>query len=98
MMRKGRIPLLYFHLDAREATSREALHTLLKHGLCFPAYYGENLDALFDLLREPRGPITLDIVHADALNAHLGDFAQRFLSTLADAHEENPDFSYSLRA
>lgn len=76
---------MYFHLDGREATSRAALHTLLKRGLNLPAYYGRNLDALYDCVSELREAVVIEIVHCDALCAGLGDYAQRFLETLEDS-------------
>lgn len=76
---------MFFHLDGREVTSRAALHALLKRGLNLPAYYGCNLDALSDCLGEMREPVTIEIVHADALRSALGDYADSFFETLADS-------------
>lgn len=42
-------------LDARRMRTKEEMHTYLKEALDLPEYYGKNLDALFDCLREMNG-------------------------------------------
>ncbi|KIR03380.1 hypothetical protein P261_02195 [Lachnospiraceae bacterium TWA4] len=37
-------------IDGNELTDSKALHKFLKQELNFPEYYGENLDALYDIL------------------------------------------------
>ena len=39
-------------LDCRRMQEREAAHAYLAKRLHFPAYYGKNLDALYDLLTD----------------------------------------------
>ena len=68
----------------------QALHTALAEGLGFPAWYGRNLDALFDLLTEPTEPATLTIYDWDTLSSTLGDKAARLRRVLEDAGQENP--------
>ncbi len=68
----------------------DALHTALAEGLGFPAWYGRNLDALYDLLTEPLEPVTLTIYDFDALNEKLGDRAAALRRVLEDAGQENP--------
>lgn len=77
---------MYFHLDGREAVSRAALHDLLAHGLHLPAYYGRNLDALYDCVSAMREPVILEIVHADAMQEAVGSYADRLRETLVAAH------------
>lgn len=77
---------MYFYLDGREAVSRAALHDLLAHGLHLPAYYGRNLDALYDCVSAMREPVTLEIVHAAAMRDALGAYADRLMETLSAAH------------
>ena len=68
----------------------DALHTALAEGLGFPAWYGRNLDALFDLLTESTEPATLTIYDWDTLSSTLGDKAARLRRVLEDAGQENP--------
>ena len=68
----------------------DALHTALAEGLGFPAWYGRNLDALYDLLTEPTAPATLTIYDWDALAEALGEMAAPLRRVLTDAGQENP--------
>lgn len=74
----------------------DALHTALAEGLGFPAWYGRNLDALYDLLTEPMEPVTLTIYDFDALAQSLGDRAAALRRVLTDAGQENPDLTVLL--
>ena len=74
----------------------DALHTALAEGLGFPAWYGRNLDALYDLLTEPMEPVTLTIYDFDALAETLGDKAAALRRLLTDAGQENPDLTVLL--
>ena len=87
---------MLFHLDGREAVSRAALHELLARGLNLPAHYGRNLDALWDCICALREPVTIEIVHVDALKATLGDYAGSFLETLDDLTRARDGFEVRL--
>ena len=79
-------------LDGTEINDRAALHAALAAQLGFPARYGRNLDALYDLLTESPDAYHIVIEHADALENALGGYYRRFRETLADARvstEEN---------
>ncbi len=78
-------------LDASAVTDRGALHDLLKERLSLPAWYGGNLDALYDCLTDLR-EVTLILRGADALTRNLGDYGARFLAVLEDSEAENPGF------
>ena len=41
-----------FYIDLKNVTSKEELHTTLSRELPLPDYYGNNLDALYDVLTE----------------------------------------------
>ena len=68
----------------------EALHAALAEGFGFPAWYGRNLDALYDLLTEPSEPATLTIYDFDTLTETLGDKGAALRRVLTDAGQENP--------
>jgi len=76
-------------LDGREMTGRAAAHDHLAAQLNFPAWYGRNLDALYDLLCElPASLLVLE--HSETLLAALGDYGTALLNTLKDAAANNP--------
>lgn len=72
-----------YELDGRALSDKEAAHGYLKELLRFPDYYGENLDALYDMLTEYTRETLLWVSSAEAVHPAI-------LSVLEDAMEENP--------
>ena len=75
-------------LDCTQMTSREEVHRLFAQALDFPQWYGNNLDALYDLLCEQPDTM-LTLLHTSSL-ASLGSYGASVLETLQDAAKENP--------
>lgn len=84
-------------LDCSLVETSAGLHLQLSELLNLPEYYGNNLDALADCLSEVHPPVCLALENAQALEDHLGDYAQRFLRVLEQAARENPRFTYEIR-
>ena len=83
-------------LDAETLYTREQLHDVLAKVCGFPADYGRNLDALYDLLTAyPAARLTLR--HPEMLVAHLGNYGELVLRVLADAAAENPAFTLNVQ-
>ena len=81
-------------LDAETLYTREQLHDVLTKVCGFPADYGRNLDALYDLLTAyPAARLTLR--HPEMLVAHLGNYGELVLRVLAAA--ENPAFTLNVQ-
>lgn len=76
-------------LDVRELRSCGAFHARLKETLSFPAWYGGNLDAMYDCLTDlPRGS-TLRIIGFSALEMYLGPrYTAKLRRVLNDAAAE----------
>ncbi len=83
-------------LYGSEIHSKEQLHQLLAERLHFPAYYGGNLDALYDCLTERREELELILLETEALREQLADHGDKFLRVLEDAAEENPSLRVKL--
>lgn len=83
-------------LDGRCMTDRAAAHVHLQERLQLPAYYGKNLDALYDLLTEDASERTVVVLHSDILQQHLGGYALALLETLYQAAEEVPALQISV--
>ena len=73
---------------------RQSAHEELARALGFPAWYGRNLDALWDMLT------TIDVfavlAEKDAMLEQLGDYGRNLLDTLLEAAEENPRFRFRI--
>ena len=77
-------------------TDRSAAHEHIREALDLPAYYGCNLDALFDILTERSKPLSITILHAEEMHSSLGNYATALLKTLRDAAEKNPGLSVTV--
>ena len=83
-------------LDGKEMTSRKATHLYLKQKLNFPEYYGENLDALWDLLTTIGSPTQIRLLNSDLLDKQLGEYGSTLKSVLQAAAQENKNLSLEI--
>ncbi|MEG1274241.1 MAG: barstar family protein [Ruthenibacterium sp.] len=75
----------YIFLAGARLDTPEAAQVYLAKKLNVPPHYGRNLDALYDVLTEPRGEVTL-VVYGSAR----GTYAARVLRVLTDAAAHTP--------
>lgn len=76
-------------LDINRLYSVPELHKYLRNALALPAYYGANLDALYDCLTEIAEPTQLIVPANVTDNEKLGWYGEQLLQVLQDAAEEN---------
>lgn len=77
-------------LDGLEIESLEEVHDRFALALDLPEYYGRNLDALFDCLTDLRTPVTVRLLHREALEDRLGRRGRALARLLRRAAAENP--------
>ena len=87
---------MMYELDGREMTTRVALHAHLAQQLPLPAWYGRNLDALYDALTEMGGCVIV-LQHTSALLDSLGEYGWTALRTMIDAVKANPTLEIRIR-
>ena len=68
-------------VDFHEFNSAREVHAFLSEKLGFPAYYGHNLDALYDMLTTLSEDVCITVVHAGQ------DFEKGFDAVFSDAAE-----------
>lgn len=83
-------------IDGAQECTRDSVHSLLALQLGFPDWYGNNLDALFDCLTDVHAPIEITLLHAPALEAQLGPYAQALVRVLQLAAQESSNVSFRL--
>ena len=81
--------MIEVRLDGRQISDKKQLHDQLSMELGFPAWYGSNLDALYDCLTDIHEDTLLVVSHCGQLMEQLGDYGTRCSHVLASAEEEN---------
>lgn len=76
-------------LDGNEIKEAKDLHEKFRQSLDLPEYYGNNLDALYDVLSTNYDEIGIIAVNTDKLRDTLGERWDRFLGLLSRVAEEN---------
>ena len=77
-------------LDGESILTRDDLHKALREGLACPEWYGNNLDALHDVLTDVREKTVIGIVDLSIMEEHLGDYTVYLMRVLDDCVQENP--------
>jgi len=80
-------------VDGRYITDKAMLHAYLKEQCKFPDYYGNNLDALYDVLTERTEPLEIKLIYEEKLKEILCGYGEAFIETLQDAAAQNSRFS-----
>jgi len=84
-------------LDGRKITDKFELHRYLKEQCKFPEYYGNNLDALYDVLTDREESLEIHIEYAEELKERLCGYGEAFLETLEDAAAESRNFTLVIK-
>ena len=88
--------MTYIILDGASMESREALHDQLQNRLPLPAWYGRNLDALYDCLTDCPEPLTILLRNEPAARISLGTYGEKLFRVLEDAAGENPRLCFRI--
>lgn len=83
-------------IDGRNITDKQALHAYLKEQCKFPEYYGNNLDALYDVLTDREEPLEIRLEHAQELKEVLCGYGEAFIETLEDAAASCPNVTVDI--
>lgn len=76
-------------LDGKVLTNRQQLHAAIAQQLHLPDYYGENLDALWDILSSWNEPLQIVIENSSCIINNVGSYGEAVLQLLQDAQEAN---------
>ena len=77
-----------------ESVDRSGLHDIFE--AVFPAPYGRNLDALYDILSCWNEALTIELDEASLLGSLEDRYYDKLLRMLRDVAEENPKITISI--
>ncbi len=81
------------YIDFLEIGDYEAFYAKLKEKLTLPEHFGDNLDALFDVITgELEMPLHLEFVN---MSVEQLEIFEDLLTTLEDAEDEVEDFTFA---
>ena len=83
-------------IDGRNITDKKVLHAYIKEQCKFPDYYGNNLDALYDVLTDREEPLEIQLSHAQELKEVLCGYGEAFIETLEDAAASGKNFRFEM--
>jgi ribonuclease inhibitor len=83
-------------LDGTQIQTKGDFHRRLSQALAFPAWYGNNLDALHDCLTDLRQDTTLTVTGLASLEQSLGRDWPPLRRVLLASQAENPHFKLVL--
>lgn len=78
-------------IDCTLLVNEKSVHDTFAQALDFPAYYGRNLDAMYDLL-SASSELKLTLTNAQAIGK-LFRYGDNLMLTLRDAEQVNPMFT-----
>ena len=84
-------------VDGRSISDKVTLHAYLKEQCKFPEYYGNNLDALYDVLTDRQEPLEIRLEYAQELKEILCGYGEAFIETLEDAAAASKNFKLEIK-
>ncbi len=82
-------------LDGSLFTDKKRAHALISRELSFPAYYGNNLDALHDCLTE-MGQTKIELFGCAQIRRSLAAYGDRLLEVFEESARENPNLKVTM--
>ncbi len=83
-------------IDGRKMKDKQTLHAYLKEQCRFPEYYGNNLDALYDVLTDREEILEIRLEYAQELKEILCGYGEAFIETLEDAAASSKKFTLEI--
>lgn len=84
-------------LDGRKMDSIQNTHTYLKESMELPEYYGENLDAMYDVLSDISENTFVFVLNSQQMRKSLGDYSARMEQVWEDLAQSNKHLSFFMR-
>lgn len=83
-------------LDGSKMTSKLVAHKYIKEVMNFPSYYGENSDALWDILTTINVPTSIILINEAILKENLGEYGKLLTEVFQDSSCENNNIHFTI--
>lgn len=80
-------------VDGKLMQSKEALYVHLNRVFSFPSYFGNNLDALWDVLTENEEPTQINFVNTDLTRKYLGNYGENLIRLFESLAVKNKNYT-----
>lgn len=80
-------------IDGKMMQSKGAMYTHLTRVFSLPSYFGNNLDALWDILTENDEPTEISFINVDLTREYLGNYGENLLGLLKRLAQENKNYT-----
>lgn len=77
-----------YEIDLTGVDTYGEFHNRVSNALSFPEYYGNNLDALFDMLTEYGADTVITFLRSEEMKEALPSYVEKLQKLFADAMEE----------
>ncbi len=84
-------------LDGSKMDSIQNTHIHLKESMMLPEYYGENLDAMYDVMSDIRENTFVFVLNSQQMRTSLGDYGARMERVWEDLEQHNKHLSFFMR-
>lgn len=85
-------------INGESMTTKEAMYTHFARVFSFPAHFGHNLDALWDLLNECDEPTIIEFTNVDLALENLGEYGEKLIDLLKKLEAENHCYTLHLHS
>lgn len=79
-------------IDGKFMQSKEAMYVHLTRVFSLPSYFGNNLDALWDVLTENEEPTQIDFINVDSTREYLGTYGENLINLFERLEIENENY------
>lgn len=88
---------MIIELDGNKLTTKKTFHDYLKQNISLPDYYGNNLDALWDVLFTFSEKLHIIFYNKTQFLKNLGDYGNSIIELFEDTVKENDNISFEYK-
>ena len=83
-------------IDGQFMNSKKSLYRHLEHVFSLPCYFGNNLDALWDILNEEKEETEIIFINTNQAHEKLGSYGEKLIQLLEKLSLDNSNYTLYL--